>query len=50
LVWGYALIWFLINNVLKVYLYRLIRHQFKRQARHLQRIQANLHSHPGERR
>jgi len=50
LVWGYALVWFLINNVLKVYLYRLLRHQFKRQARHLQRIQANLHSHPGERR
>jgi H+-transporting ATPase len=46
-VWGYALIWFLINNIVKVYVYRLIRHQARRDARHIGRIGAWLHPHGG---
>jgi len=44
-VWGYALVWFLVNNVVKVYVYRMMRHQARRTARHLGRIEARLHSH-----
>jgi len=46
-VWGYALVWFAINNAVKVYVYRLIRHQVPRDARHIGRIQAWLHPHGG---
>ncbi|HDO52331.1 MAG TPA: HAD family hydrolase, partial [Rhizobiales bacterium] len=46
-VWGYALIWFLINNVVKIYVYRLIRHRNPRVARHIGRVQTWLHSHGG---
>ena len=46
-VWGYALAWFAINNVVKVYLYRLIRQQVRGEARHIGRIQTWLHSHGG---
>lgn len=46
-VWGYALIWFVINNTVKVYVYRLIRHRVPRDARYIGRIQTWLHPHGG---
>ena len=46
-VWGYALVWFLINNAVKVYVYRMIHHRAGREARHLGRIQGWLHPHGG---
>jgi len=46
-VWGYALVWFLINNAVKVYVYRMMRHRAGRQARHIGRIQTWLHPHGG---
>ena len=42
-VWGYALIWFLINNAVKVYVYRLMRHSARREAQHIGRIESWLH-------
>ncbi len=39
-VWGYAFVWFLINNAVKVYIYRLIGHRVPRDARHIGRSQA----------
>jgi len=47
LVWGYALAWFLVNSWVKVAVYRMVRHQAWHQARHIGRIEARLHSHPG---
>jgi len=47
LVWGYALAWFLVNSGVKVAVYRMIRHRAWHQARHIGRIEARLHSHPG---
>ncbi|VAW17764.1 Lead, cadmium, zinc and mercury transporting ATPase; Copper-translocating P-type ATPase [hydrothermal vent metagenome] len=46
-VWGYALVWFAINNVVKIYVYRLIRQQIRGDARHIGRIQTWLHPHGG---
>ncbi len=42
-VWAYALVWFLINNTVKVTVYRMMRHRTRHEARHLGRIQAWLH-------
>jgi H+-transporting ATPase len=42
-IWGYATLWFLINNVVKVEVYRLTEHRGGRQVRHLRRVQTRLH-------
>jgi len=42
-VWGYALIWFFINSVVKIYVYRLMRHHATTQMRHIKRIETKLH-------
>jgi uncharacterized integral membrane protein len=46
-VWGYALIWFLINSPVKVYVHRLTRHRATTQIRHIERIEARLHPRGG---
>ncbi len=46
-VWGYALTWFLINNAVKIYTYRLLRHKTRPELRHMGRVHAWLHSHGG---
>ncbi|MBX6421640.1 MAG: plasma-membrane proton-efflux P-type ATPase [Nevskia sp.] len=45
LVWGYALIWFLINSGFKILAYRLLEHRGPRQAAHLARAESWLASH-----
>jgi H+-transporting ATPase len=42
-VWGYALVWFLINDLVKVEVYRLLRLETARHQRHLARVNASLH-------
>jgi hypothetical protein len=43
-VWGYALAWFVINNVGKVWIYRAMRGEAQWMARHLGRVHRPLHS------
>lgn len=42
-VWGYALGWFLINDLVKVEVYRLKHQGTARHQRHLARVNASLH-------
>jgi H+-transporting ATPase len=42
-VWGYALVWFLINDLVKVEVYRLLHLGTARHQRHLARVNASLH-------
>jgi H+-transporting ATPase len=42
-VWGYALVWFLINDLVKVEAYRLMHLGTARHQRHLARVNASLH-------
>ncbi|MEK9753273.1 MAG: hypothetical protein VW338_08695 [Rhodospirillaceae bacterium] len=44
-IWGYSLVWFCINNAVKVFAYRLICHRVPPVARHLSRIHGWLHPH-----
>jgi H+-transporting ATPase len=46
-IWAYALAWIPIENAAKVYVYRMIRHRTKREARHIGRIETWLHRHGG---
>jgi H+-transporting ATPase len=39
LVWGYALVWFLINSGFKIAAYELLNHRGPRQAAHLMRVE-----------
>ena len=43
LVWGYALVWFFINDLVKVEVYRLMHLGTARHQRHLARVNASLH-------
>jgi len=43
LVWGYAFIWFVINDFVKVYVYRLISHQARHERDHMDRVHHSLH-------
>ena len=43
LVWGYALLWFLFNDLVKVKIYYLIMHRSYRECQHLGRITMPLH-------
>src|ERR1700678_2857187 len=43
LVWGYALVWFLINDLVKVEVYRLMHLGTAGHQRHLARVNASLH-------
>jgi H+-transporting ATPase len=45
LVWGYALVWFLINSGFKVLTYALLEHRGLRQAAHLARVEGWLARH-----
>ncbi len=42
-VWGYALVWFLINDLVKVEVYRLMHLGTASHQRHLARLDASLH-------
>jgi len=42
-VWGYALVWFLINDLVKVGVYRLLHLGTASHQRHLVRVNASLH-------
>ena len=42
-VWGYALVWFFINDLVKVEVYRLMHLGTARHQRHLARVNASLH-------
>ena len=43
-VWGYALLWFLINDQIKVVVMRLLRHGIVAEQDHLRRISSHLHA------
>ena len=43
LVWGYALVWFFINDLVKVEVYRLMHLGTANHQRHLARVNASLH-------
>jgi H+-transporting ATPase len=43
-VWGYSLGWFVVNDLVKIAVYRLMRQGVSAHSRHLRRIQATLHS------
>jgi H+-transporting ATPase len=43
MVWGYALAWFIVNNVGKVWIYRAIRGESLWMARHFARVHRPLH-------
>jgi H+-transporting ATPase len=43
LVWGYALGWFVVNDLVKVHAVRLLAHRARREGRHLDRIHRPLH-------
>ncbi len=45
LVWGYALVWFLINSGFKVLAYRQFSHAGRRQADHIRRVESPLVRH-----
>jgi H+-transporting ATPase len=42
-VWGYSIAWFLFNDAVKVWVYRLMRQGIPIHTRHLKRIEAPLH-------
>jgi len=42
LVWGYSLAWFLVNSVVKIWLYRIMEHGLSGHARHLERAHRAL--------
>ncbi|HKJ00722.1 MAG TPA: plasma-membrane proton-efflux P-type ATPase [bacterium] len=42
-VWGYALAWMLVNDVVKVATYRLLRTGLAGHARHMERVHVSLH-------
>ena len=42
-VWGYALLWFLMNDLVKVEVYRLLHLGTARHQRHLGRVNASFH-------
>lgn len=42
-VWGYSIAWFLFNDAVKVWVYRLMRQGIPIHTRHLRRIEAPLH-------
>ena len=44
-IWSYALAWFLINNLVKAYVYRMMRHGAAPVARHLHRVESPLNPH-----
>jgi len=44
-IWGYALVWFLINSFVKIRVYRLMHEYSGHQARHIKRIETRLHHH-----
>ena len=46
LVWGYALVWFVVNNIAKIWIYRAIRGQSAWIGRHLTRVHRPLQMHP----
>ena len=46
-IWAYALLWLPIENAVKVYVYRLMRHRMRHQAQHIGRIEAWLYPHRG---
>jgi H+-transporting ATPase len=48
LVWAYALAWLLVNNVVKIAAYRLLRLEHAPEARHLARVAAPLHPFAGK--
>jgi len=41
--WGYALVWFVFNDFVKVKVYHLLAHRALREQQHLDRITAPLH-------
>lgn len=44
LVWGYAILWFVLNDFVKVKVYHLISHRGRRERKHLDRITVPFHS------
>lgn len=46
-IWAYALIWIPIENAAKIYVFRMIHHRTRPEARHIGRIEAWLHQHGG---
>ncbi len=46
LVWAYALVWFVVNDALKVGIFRLVRRGHPSEERHLARIGRRLQQHP----
>ena len=47
-VWGYALVWFFINDAAKVRVYDLMRHGLPAHKRHLLRVEQPLHPPPSK--
>jgi len=43
LIWAYALVWFVFNDLVKVKVYHLITHRARRERQHLERIATPLH-------
>lgn len=43
LVWGYAFAWLFIDNLVKVWTYRAMRHGIERHRRHLERVHRSVH-------
>jgi len=43
LVWGYAIVWFLVNSFAKIWAYRLMEHTGTHHVKHLARVEAVLH-------
>jgi H+-transporting ATPase len=48
MVWGYALIWFLVNGAAKIWVYSLMRHGVSAYRRHLSRVAMPLHAPPSK--
>jgi H+-transporting ATPase len=42
LIWGYALAWLVVNNVAKVWTYRVLRHGMQMHRRHLERVHRTI--------
>jgi hypothetical protein len=45
-IWGYALIWFLFNDVVKIWVYGLMQHGVDAHSRHLWRVDTPLNPGP----
>jgi H+-transporting ATPase len=43
MVWGYSIVWFLLSDLVKVWVYRLMRQGIATHARHIRRIETPLH-------